>query len=153
MPVTGKSKHSKKHGLSQVTCNSVKPFSKKFNHSSVPVETTYDLQAYVRGMRQKTMAHLEESGTFWGEVKQGQGSIRDVEFTAQFLQLVHGKYLPEIRTPNTVEALKSPFQVGIIQPDEYRILMEGYVFQRTIEHFLQLLDYRQIHQIPADPHR
>ena len=41
-------------------------------------------------MKQKIEAGLAKSGKTWGEVKLGQGSIRDVEFVVQYLQLVHG---------------------------------------------------------------
>ena len=36
-----------------------------------------------------------------------------------------------------------------VTPDEHRVLSEGYVFLRTVEHYLQILDYRQTHILPA----
>ncbi len=110
-----------------------------------------ELQQAVREMRQMTVSHLQKSGIEWGEVKQGHGSIRDVEFTIQFLQLAYGSVNPNILFPNTMDAMNRLFNAGILNIDEYRTLKEGYVFQRTIEHFLQIMDYRQIHQLPSDP--
>ena len=33
--------------------------------------------------------------------------------------------------------------------DEERVLTEGYLFLRTIEHHLQMMDYRQTHSFPV----
>ncbi len=113
---------------------------------------TYDeLQASVRGMKQRTEAQLRQNGRAWGEVKLGEGSIRDVEFTTQFLQLAYGSAQPEILTPNTLDALLRLAAAELIQLDEHRVLSEGYIFLRTIEHYLQMMDYRQTHSLPQDP--
>ncbi|MDB5390851.1 MAG: (Glutamate--ammonia-ligase) adenylyltransferase, partial [Planctomycetaceae bacterium] len=87
----------------------------------------------------------------WGNVKSGVGSIRDVEFTVQYLQLLHGDSRPEVRTFNTLEALVRLTEADLLQADEYRILTDGYVFLRKVEHALQLLHYKQSHQLPIDP--
>jgi glutamate-ammonia-ligase adenylyltransferase len=104
----------------------------------------------VYAMKQQTEAHLRGQGRDWGEVKLGEGSIRDVEFTAQYLQLAHGRALPALRTPNTLDALAQLAGLGCLAPDEQRVLAEGYVFLRTVEHALQILDYRQTHTLPRD---
>ncbi len=110
-----------------------------------------DLQASVREMKQRTEEQLRQKGREWGEVKLGQGSIRDVEFTTQFLQLAYGETHPEVLSPNTLDGLVRLATAALISPDDYRTLAEGYVFQRTIEHFLQIMDYRQTHSLPEDP--
>ena len=48
------------------------------------------VRAEVHAMKQLTEAHLRQAGRTWGEVKLGEGSIRDVEFVAQYLQLAYG---------------------------------------------------------------
>ena len=35
--------------------------------------------------------------------------------------------------------------------EDYRILVDGYIFLRTVEHHLQLMHYSQTHRLPADP--
>ena len=52
----------------------------------------------VFAMKQRTEDHLRQQGREWGEVKLGQGSIRDVEFVVQYLQLAHGAEQPGIRS-------------------------------------------------------
>jgi glutamate-ammonia-ligase adenylyltransferase len=109
------------------------------------------LQVELYGMRQRTEAQLRLNGHDWGEVKLGEGSIRDVEFTVQLLQLSKGESQPEILTPNTLDALARLSTFKFISFEEYRILTDGYIFQRTIEHFLQLMHYHQTHSLPQEP--
>ena len=55
-------------------------------------------------MKQRTEAQ-QRQGLGGGDVKLGEGSIRDIEFTVQVLQLTNGVERPEILTPNTLDAL------------------------------------------------
>ncbi len=109
------------------------------------------LQDAVFQMKLRTEDLLRQNGRAWGEVKLGEGSIRDVEFTVQFLQMAYGSTQPQIVSPNTLDALERLVSAGLIRPDEHRILSEGYVFLRTIEHYLQMMHYRQTHSLPDDP--
>ncbi len=109
-----------------------------------------DIRAEVFGMKQRTEEHLSGQGRDWGEVKLGQGSIRDIEFVVQYLQLVHGGTRPEIRARNTLDALTRLSTAGLLGADDYRVLADGYVLLRTIEHHLQMMHYRQTHTLPAD---
>lgn len=108
-------------------------------------------RAGVHNMKLETEAHLRRTGRSWGDVKLGEGSIRDAEFVAQYLQLAHGRDHPELRTPNTREALARLAEAGYLSPEDHRILAEGYTFLRTVEHYLQILDYRQTHTLPTGP--
>ena len=109
------------------------------------------VRAEVHAMKQLTEAQLRQADRIWGDVKLGEGSIRDAEFVAQYLQLAHGKSQPELRTGHTLEALARLGENGYLRSDEYRVLVDGYTFLRTVEHYLQILDYRQTHTLPADP--
>jgi len=108
------------------------------------------VRADVHAMKQRTEARLRELGQDWGEVKLGAGSIRDVEFVVQFLQLTQGGEHPELRGGATLEVLARLAERQLITADEHRVLSEGYVFLRTVEHYLQILDYRQTHILPAN---
>ncbi|MBI3941801.1 MAG: glutamine synthetase adenylyltransferase [Chloroflexi bacterium] len=111
------------------------------------------VRADIRTMKQRIETQLRRQGRAWGEVKLGEGSIRDVEFITQFLQLIHGGRYPEVRNHNTLNALGRLVAAGFLPPDEYRILVDGYTFQRTVEHHLQMLDYLQTHSLPRDPEK
>src|SRR5262249_3316456 len=56
------------------------------------------------------------------EVKTGHGGIRDIEFTIQFLQLLNGGDLPDVRQRNTLLAMQALERVGCLTFEEYHIL-------------------------------
>ncbi|HEY3345697.1 MAG TPA: hypothetical protein VGJ97_12255 [Anaerolineaceae bacterium] len=110
-----------------------------------------ELRPEIFAMKQRMEAQLRQTSRDWGEVKLGEGSIRDIEFTVQLLQLAYGAEQPEILSPNTLDALSRLASFRRIDAEETRLLTEGYLFLRTIEHHLQLMDYRQNHRLPQDP--
>ncbi len=85
------------------------------------------------------------------EVKSGTGGIRDVEFSAQILQLVHGAGHPEVRKTGTLAALEALEGAGLLDPEEARQLRAGYEFLRRVEHCLQTMDELALHAVPAEP--
>jgi glutamate-ammonia-ligase adenylyltransferase len=109
------------------------------------------VRADVYDMKRRTEAYLRQHGRDWGEVKLGEGSIRDIEFVAQYLQMVYGARHPQLRTYNTLNALARLASSGFLSGREYRVLTDGYVFLRTVEHHLQMMHYRQTYTLPADP--
>lgn len=114
----------------------------------LPVE---NVRADVFAMKQRTEAFLLQKGRNRGDVKLGEGSIRDVEFVVQFLQLAHGQQKPEILHHNTLQSIALCSAAGLLSVSDRRVLTDGYVFLRTIEHHLQIMDYRQTHTLPDDP--
>ena len=82
-------------------------------------------------------------------VKTGYGGIRDIEFVIQFLQLLNGGDLPELRTGNTLEAILRLEQSGCLTMQERTLLEEHYRFLRQVEHRLQVMFDLQDHLIPA----
>lgn len=102
----------------------------------------------VREMKAKIEAELKRQGRKWGEVKSGAGSIRDIEFVTQYLQLAHGRTQRRVRSINTLDGLVRLADHGFIEASEYRQLTSGYVFLRTIEHALQLMHHKQTHSLP-----
>ncbi len=113
-------------------------------------ESIETVRSEVHAMKQRTEEHLRQQGRDFGEVKLGEGSIRDIEFTAQFLQLAYGAKQPEIRGRNTLRALRHLAQFGYLTSAEHRVLADGYIFLRTIEHYLQMMYYRQTNTLPED---
>lgn len=119
-----------------------------FERTHPPAAET--VRSSVYSMKERTEAYLRERGKEWGEVKLGEGSIRDIEFVVQYLQLIHGAEYPAVRSPNTLEALRRLAGLGLVTTEEWRILTEGYIFFRTIEHYLQMLNYCQTHRLPDE---
>ncbi|VAX40869.1 Glutamate-ammonia-ligase adenylyltransferase [hydrothermal vent metagenome] len=104
--------------------------------------------ASVRDSKNKIEQELHKQGRKWGEVKSGAGSIRDIEFTLQCLQLLYGREKPEIRSIGTLNGLVRLAEFSIIHGNEYRQLSSGYIFLRKIEHALQLMHHKQTHSLP-----
>jgi glutamate-ammonia-ligase adenylyltransferase len=83
------------------------------------------------------------------DIKRARGGIRDIEFTVQLLQLVHGGFDTDLRVTSTLGAAAALGEHGYIDPDDAARLSTHYVFLRDLEHRLQLWDLRQTHEIPS----
>ncbi len=83
-------------------------------------------------------------------IKHFSGGIRDVEFSIQVLQLLNGKKINDLRTPNTINAIKQLARYKLISEKESKRLIDSYKFLRRVENFIQLMDDRQIHALPKD---
>ena len=78
------------------------------------------------------------------------GGIRDIEFIAQALELVHGKVRRDVRSRNTLETLERLHHFGLLEDEVWRNLSDSYRLFRTIEHRLQLIENVQTHTVPTD---
>src|SRR6516162_1570767 len=106
-----------------------------------------EIKALKRQIEHKT----SRSGASDSEVKTGLGGIRDIEFTIQFLQLLNGGDLPDVRRRNTLLAMEALERVGCLTDQEHQILDDAYRFLRKTEHRLQLLFDLQTHRLPEAP--
>lgn len=109
-----------------------------------------EVKKNVYQMKTRTEQYLLESGRGWGEIKLGEGSIRDVEFVTQYLELIHGGKNTHLRKRSSLQAIRRLHTYGFISTAEFRVLTDGYIFLRTIEHLLQLMHYQQTHSLPDD---
>ena len=105
---------------------------------------------HVRELKVRAEDDVRRRGLVDRDVKRGPGGIRDVEFSAQLLQLVHGRVDAELRTPSTLGALDALSRGGYVDPEDAVALADSYRFLRRVEHGLQLEDERQTHTVPAD---
>jgi glutamate-ammonia-ligase adenylyltransferase len=83
------------------------------------------------------------------DVKLGAGGIRDVEFVAQALQLLHGARAPQVRGRSAPGALVALAEARRISPEMRDELLAAYRFLRRVENRLQMEDERQTHALPA----
>jgi glutamate-ammonia-ligase adenylyltransferase len=102
----------------------------------------------IKALKRRIEHKTSRAGVSDTEVKTGHGGIRDIEFTIQFLQLLNGGDLPEVRQRNTLLAMQALERVGCLTDQEYHILDDGYRFLRKTEHRLQLLFDLQTHRLP-----
>lgn len=105
----------------------------------------------IKALKRKIEHKSGQFGESDTEVKTGLGGIRDVEFTIQFLQLLNGGDLPDIRQPNTLKAMRALEAVGCLTDLEYRVLDDTYRFLRKVEHRLQFMFDLQTHCLPDKP--
>jgi glutamate-ammonia-ligase adenylyltransferase len=101
----------------------------------------------IKAMKRK-IEQQAQRGSGGREVKTGPGGIRDVEFAIQFLQLLNGGDLPEVRRRDTLGALHALEMAGCLTDLEYRGLDDTYRFLRKVEHRLQILFDLQTHRLP-----
>jgi glutamate-ammonia-ligase adenylyltransferase len=101
-----------------------------------------------QAMRRRVERHLPAAEAD-REIKLGVGGLRDVEFTVQLLQLVHGRADPEIRSGNTLTALAALSAGGYVGREHAGQLAVCYRFLRAIEHRVQLHRLRRTHLMPT----
>jgi glutamate-ammonia-ligase adenylyltransferase len=105
----------------------------------------------IKSLKRRIEKRAEVEGSDHLDVKTGHGGIRDIEFTIQFLQLLHGGDLKDARTGNTMAGIVALEQVGCLTTQERNFLESNYAFLRKIEHRLQIMFDLQTHTLPEDP--
>jgi glutamate-ammonia-ligase adenylyltransferase len=103
----------------------------------------------VQRMRERVTAHIPADEVDV-QLKLGPGGLRDVEFTIQLLQLVHGVADPDVRHRSTLDALAALAEHGYIGRPEAAEFARDYRFLRLLEHRLQLSRLRRTHLMPRD---
>ncbi|TFD33265.1 bifunctional [glutamine synthetase] adenylyltransferase/[glutamine synthetase]-adenylyl-L-tyrosine phosphorylase [Cryobacterium cryoconiti] len=84
------------------------------------------------------------------QLKLGPGGLRDIEFTVQLLQLVHGQTDPTVRQAGTLPALTALAESGYVGRAEAAEFAHEYRILRLMEHRLQLEKLRRTHLVPRD---
>ena len=84
------------------------------------------------------------------QIKLGPGGLRDIEFTVQLLQLVHGRTDSTLRQKDTLGAIESLAAGGYIARDDGKRFSDHYRFLRLLEHRIQLSQLRRTHLMPSD---
>lgn len=82
------------------------------------------------------------------EMKLGRGGLRDVEFTVQMLQLVHGRTDTTLRTRSTLQALQALTDGGYVSRHAAKQLAHDYCFERVLEHRQQMWMLKRTHLFP-----
>lgn len=104
----------------------------------------------VQRMRERVTEHIPAADVAH-QLKLGPGGIRDIEFTVQLLQLVHGLSDGRIRQRGTLEALDALVAEGYIGRAEAAAFAADYRVLRLLEHRVQLRRLSRTHLMPARP--
>lgn len=78
-------------------------------------------------------------------LKLGPGSLSDVEWTAQLLQLTHG-----VRATGTMAALDALAQRSVLDPEDHQVLAEAYRFCERTRNRLFLVNGARGDSLPSD---
>ena len=104
-----------------------------------------DVQAMRRRVEEQLPADQAER-----ELKLGRGGLRDVEFSVQLLEMVHGRSDVMVRSPNTIIGLEAMATSGYVSRDDAATMSAAYQFLRSMEHRLQLFRLQRTHTVPDD---
>ena len=99
-------------------------------------------------MRERVMAHIPTT-ELDSQIKLGPGGLRDVEFTVQLLQLVHGRNDESIRKRDTLGAIGALMDAGYLSRTDASVFSAHYRFLRLLEHRIQLSQMRRTHLMPS----
>ncbi|MRX42526.1 bifunctional [glutamine synthetase] adenylyltransferase/[glutamine synthetase]-adenylyl-L-tyrosine phosphorylase [Agromyces kandeliae] len=103
----------------------------------------------VQRMRERVTDHIP-SDEVDVQLKLGPGGLRDIEFTVQLLQLVHGATDEAIRQAGTLPALAALAEHGYVGREEAAEFSRDYRVLRVLEHRLQLARLRRTHLMPRE---
>lgn len=103
----------------------------------------------VQRMRERVTDNIPDDEVHY-QLKLGPGGLRDVEFTVQLLQLVHGQSDELVRQRDTLSALAALAAQGYIGREEAATFSQDYRTLRLMEHRLQLRHLSRTHLMPRD---
>lgn len=98
-------------------------------------------------MRERVLEHIPQNEVN-RQIKLGPGGLRDIEFTVQLLQLVHGRTDESVRVTDTINAIASLANGGYMSRTDADIFFRHYKFLRSIEHRIQFSQMRRTHLMP-----
>ncbi|TAP40530.1 bifunctional [glutamine synthetase] adenylyltransferase/[glutamine synthetase]-adenylyl-L-tyrosine phosphorylase [Arthrobacter sp. S39] len=102
----------------------------------------------VQAMRRRVTEHIPAAEE-QRQIKLGRGGLRDVEFTVQLLQLVHGKSDESLRRKDTTSAIAALSAGGYIGRSDAAGFDHAYRYLRLLEHRIQLFQLRRTHLMPV----
>ncbi|WP_392545364.1 bifunctional [glutamine synthetase] adenylyltransferase/[glutamine synthetase]-adenylyl-L-tyrosine phosphorylase [Oryzobacter telluris] len=102
----------------------------------------------VQAMRRRVEEHIPAAEAE-RQLKLGAGGLRDVEFSVQLLQLVHGRADESLRTGTTLDGLAALSAGGYVGREDAATLEAAYRLLRTLEHRIQLFRLRRTHLMPT----
>ena len=116
-----------------------------------PRAVSEDLLTEIAELKLRIERDLVGAEDLHRNVKLGYGGIREIEFTVQTLQLLHGARHAFLQERSTLKALVALAELEMLDQAAVETLRRAYVFLRAVEHRLQIVDERQTHTLPTGP--
>ena len=117
-----------------------------------PGSVSLEILREIAATKDRIENEVVRAGELERNVKLGRGGIREIEFIAQSLQVLHAGRLPFLQIPQTLPCLEKLAQYDLLPRDEARQLDAAYRFLRDVEHRLQMENNLQTHTLPEDHH-
>ncbi|MBI5570195.1 MAG: hypothetical protein HY914_09650, partial [Desulfomonile tiedjei] len=111
-------------------------------------EMTAEVLAEIARLRRRMQDELAMETDEQVDLKTGYGGMVDVEFFVQGNILKYSKAFPAVLSCNTLEALTTLRQEGLIKEDVFQTLSAGYRFLTNLEDRLRIMEHRSIDRMP-----
>lgn len=131
------------NGLASEFLEMIQPFR-------FPRSISTDILREIGDTKDRIENEVVRAGELERNVKLGRGGIREIEFIAQSLQILHAGHLPFLQTPQTLPCLAKLAQYELLARADVLQLDAAYRFLRDVEHRLQMENNLQTHTIPED---
>ncbi len=105
----------------------------------------------IRALRHKLERRAESKIDGTSNVLKDAGGRRDIELTIQFLQLLHGGDLAEVRIGNTASAIVALERAGCLTHQEATLLAGNYARLCRLQHQLSVMFGKYTGSLPDDP--
>ncbi|GAA1186926.1 bifunctional [glutamine synthetase] adenylyltransferase/[glutamine synthetase]-adenylyl-L-tyrosine phosphorylase [Nesterenkonia xinjiangensis] len=102
----------------------------------------------VQRMRRRVFEHIPAEDVD-REIKLGRGGLRDIEFTVQLLQLVHGRVDEDLRVRDTLTAIRALDEGEYMAHRDQEAMSRCYRQLRLYEHRIQMSNMRRTHLMPT----
>ncbi|MEO5630590.1 MAG: hypothetical protein ABIO96_05520 [Nitrospiraceae bacterium] len=99
-------------------------------------EAPWDIPAALE-LRRQQLKQLVSPGKV--NAKYSAGGLIDIEYAAQYLQVMHGHNHPSLRTPNTLQALAALVNEGFVARADGAGLRKAYIFIRMLVDGLRMV--------------
>lgn len=109
----------------------------------------YGMIEDLKEMKQKIDCHQAQQDNCQNNLKLGRGGIREIEFFIQALQLIFAGKNPHVRQRSTLKAMVLLRDAGHLGAEDAATLRQAYIFLRTVEHRIQVVQERQTHNLPT----
>ena len=124
-------------------------FLETINPFRYPRSLNQGVLAEVAAIKDRIEREIVGTDELERNVKLGRGGIREIEFIAQSLQLLHAGRNPFLQNPQTLPTLAKLTAYKLLSGEDVVALTNAYLFLRDVEHRLQMDENRQTHVIPT----
>ncbi|MGI9087767.1 MAG: bifunctional [glutamate--ammonia ligase]-adenylyl-L-tyrosine phosphorylase/[glutamate--ammonia-ligase] adenylyltransferase [Chthoniobacterales bacterium] len=116
-----------------------------------PKSATTELLDEIAALKRRIERDIVGHENLERNVKLGTGGIREIEFVAQALQLLHGARHAFLQETSTLKTLPALAELDLLPRAEAVDLDRAYRFLRRVEHRLQIESEQQTHTVPEEP--